>query len=138
MQSELKFRVWSIEQKRYLPTVDGIWYELRPTREESLAVYRSTGWDGFVSLGHAMQWADKYLVQQWTGLKDKNGVDIYVGDFVKWFHGVVHCGRVVFTTDPFNIDLAYFGVQASKLGIFTFQYGDEYEVLTDVTPEKST
>lgn len=79
---KLKFRVWDRKQFRYLATVDGSWYELFSTREESLQVERS-GKRGFLSLGYAIQRDDLYLVEQYTGLNDNYGTEIYVNDIVE-------------------------------------------------------
>jgi len=67
MNRELKFRVWFSEESRFLETKDGLFFK-----------YPHNDYGEYI--GDFIR--DPYFVQQYTGIKDKHGREIYEGDIL--------------------------------------------------------
>lgn len=131
MQRELKFRAYHLVDKKY---VDIIGFDL----EHADYVIRIEGTPAIVPM--------KVLnVQQSTGLKDKQGKEIYEGDYIKctgglWLNDYPKEGQIIF-----NKHCASFVMRGKNLcGVFMnmslgFSDGTEIEVIGNIheNPELS-
>jgi hypothetical protein len=105
---EIKFRIWSEHSKRYYDKISDTW----------------TWWEDGVTLSGSQ---DYMLLEQYTGLKDKNGKDIYEGDKDKNGYIVVYENGCFWLRDPISTFIV------DQL----FLLNSEIEIIGNIHEEKS-
>jgi len=104
MNRELKFRVWDKQQKKFHTDADwGI--SLQGSCIIGFASHDSWNHDKGYKINLANQ--DNLVVQQYTGLKDSKGNDIYEGDIVEFRtlnHENLTTDSVVFSDGAFILE----------------------------------
>lgn len=97
MNREIKFRAWDIELKKY--HYPNMWDKSMPSN-----------------------WENYYILEQFTGLKDKNGKEIFEGDVC----------RILYTDWPSNsnpnISIEDYLISISHLGIIEY-HSPSFEIM---------
>lgn len=109
MKREIKFRAWDKAQECYLYDVQGAYDMLSGCvkyENGENAVYDEECFDEFLDNDH-------YVVEQYTGMHDKNGREIYEGDIVKNEYGKVMEVQYNPRSAAFGVGDYYFGTIGS-------------------------
>lgn len=122
MSREIKFRAWHIADKRMYYNVQeaymGKAYSKDATEFESAYA---------CSFGEALRMPDIFSVMQYTGMKGKNGKEIYEGDIVRYWGGVA----------PIEYNIFGFAIKGTDEDYFDINEPDKIEVIGNIYESSS-
>ncbi len=111
---EIKFRAWEKERKEMLEVL-GIFFDVGTISHKPLMLKGNTN---PFSTGYPNTYLKDIELMQYTGLKDKNGVEIYEGDIVRHYdypyckaggQSVVRWDDCACGFEPFTEEIADYG-----------------------------
>ncbi len=96
MSREIKFRAWDKKRKHYAKAIQ--------TTNQGWKGYRDKT---YVTNGVMLfsKWVlSRFIIEQYTGLKDNNGKEIYEGDIVRYADDYEENAEVVFDDGGFQVE----------------------------------
>ena len=90
---DIKFRIWDTENKLMLKVQE---LDFEPTFYGGRIAIRPDQYNDYFD-------TEDMILMQYTGLHDKNGKEIYEGDIVRKFNGII--GKVIYEHSEFIIDV---------------------------------
>ncbi|USS92015.1 YopX family protein [Fructobacillus americanaquae] len=118
---EIKFRAWDKNKKNFIGYSE---YVVYPNSGEVAEMVSYDAQSDKLSVNH------EAVLEQFTGLHDKNGKEIYEGDIVQFQHFPYQKGVVSFEGFGFNVE--GFWDSSYDCPSYAFSEGNNYEVIGNI------
>lgn len=134
-EREIKFRAFVKEEMDYYFFDKGDENEIKFSDGSFIVMVESQEWES-----GSGEWVDSYswreiegkiVLEQYTGLKDKNGIDIYEGDIIQW---ILTDDVIIFKVEWSQEDCSYvcFRDQPLSSGSMNQMYLDHFEIIGNI------
>jgi len=124
---EIKFRVWDENNKIMKKEVRGT-FDLLIDMNGKLHQSMKTSFDTTLI---SVTFPDALIIMQYTGIKDKNGKDIYEGDVVAWtaLNAIVIYGIIFYLADNAQFIVTWNDGNSNALGK---EWSSHYEAIGNI------
>ena len=114
---EIKFRAWD-------KATQGHW-QPKPKGMIEFCLHNVPDYIGHTFNENGGVWERRFTVMQYTGLKDKNGRELFESDIVQW-------GDLILTVEWSDEDCAFIGNSPTAAAMLNQEYLDNFKIIDNL------